>query len=135
MAKLCSETIMKPQAITFHIEPEQIEEVARRVFREMLPASTSLGHEDAELTATKNRLARIMAKEFITIAEAAFLLSCSEGHVRNLLKKAFNRETHHPIPARDLDGLFVFHREELLAWSLEAKTNGKRQQPALTCVK
>ena len=126
---------MKP-AITFHVEPEQIEEVARRVFLEMLPASTSLSN-DAELTATKSRLARIMAKEFITIAEAAFLLSCSEGHVRNLLKKAFNRETHHPIPARDLDGLFVFHREELLAWSLEAKTkqNGNRHQPALTCVK
>ena len=83
---------MKPQAITFRIEPEQIEEVARRVFREMLPASTSLGDEVAELTATKSRLARMMAKEFITIAKAAFLLSCSEGHIRNLLKEAFNMD-------------------------------------------
>src|SRR5215471_12329109 len=129
MPKLCSGMIMKPQAITFQIEPEQIEEVARRVFREMLLPSTALAHEDTELEATRSRVARIMAKEFITIAEAAFLLSCSEGHVRNLLRKACNRETQHPIPARDLDGLFVFHREELLAWSLEAKTrrNGNRQ--------
>jgi hypothetical protein len=128
---------MNSQAIIFHIEPEQIEEVARRIFREMLPACTSVLDEDNELEGTKRRLARIMAKEFITIAEAAFLLSCSEGHVRNLLKKALNRETQYPIPARDLDGLFVFHREELLAWSLEAKTrqNRKRQQSTLTCIK
>jgi hypothetical protein len=127
---------MKPQAITFHVEPEQIEEVARRVFREMLLPTTPLNQEDSEIEITKRRLSRIMAKEFITISEAAFLLSCSEGHVRNLLKKACNRETQHPIPVRDLDGLFVFHREELLAWSLEAKTrqNGK-QQHTLTCVK
>jgi len=127
---------MKPQAITFQVEPEQIEEVARRVFREMLLPSTSLTHEDNELQATKRRLGRIMAKEFITIAETAFLLSCSEGHVRNLLKKACNGESQHPIPVRDLDGLFVFHRQELLTWSLESKTrqNGRRQH-ALTCVK
>lgn len=127
---------MKQQAITFHVEPEQIEEVARRVFREMLLPTTPLIQEDSEIEITKRRLSRIMAKEFITISEAAFLLSCSEGHVRNLLKKACNRETQHPIPVRDLDGLFVFHRQELLAWSLEAKTrqNGK-QQHTLTCVK
>ena len=127
---------MKPQAITFHVEPEQIEEVARRVFREMLLPSTPLIQEDSEIEITKRRLSRIMAKEFITISEAAFLLSCSDGHVRNLLKKACNRETQHPIPVRDLDGLFVFHREELLAWSLEAKTRQNcKQQQTLTCVK
>lgn len=127
---------MKQQAITFHIEPEQIEEVARRVVREMLLPSTPLIQEDSEIEITKRRLSRIMAKEFITLSEAAFLLSCSEGHVRNLLKKACNGQTQHPIPVRDLDGLFVFHRMELLAWSLEAKTrqNGK-QQHTLTCVK
>jgi hypothetical protein len=127
---------MKPQAITFQVEPDQIEEVARRVFREMQVPATQLGQEDAEMENTKRRLRRIMAKEFITISEAAFLLSCSDGHVRNLLKKACNGETQHPIPVRDLDGLFVFQREELLAWSLKTKTrqNGK-QQHTLTCVK
>jgi hypothetical protein len=54
MPKLCSGMIMKPQAITFHIEREQIEESARRAFREMLRASTCLAHEDAKLTAVKS---------------------------------------------------------------------------------
>ena len=39
-------------------------------------------------------------------------------------------ETQHPILVRDLDGLFVFQREELLAWNLETKTrqNGEHDE-------
>lgn len=63
------------------------------------------------------RLSRIRVKENISIQDAALLLNCSDGHLRNLIKKAKHRKTSRPIPFNDLDGLCTFPREELLAWS------------------
>ncbi|MGH9961743.1 MAG: hypothetical protein ACREBC_32210, partial [Pyrinomonadaceae bacterium] len=68
--------------------------------------------------------------DFITLNEAAFLLSCSDGHIRNLIKKAHNGEAERPIPIRDLDGLFVFNLEELLAWSREVKSKNYKERKA-----
>lgn len=119
---------MGTQSINFQVDPAQIEEVARRVFREMQSSSSELGQSDSELEIVKHRLDRIMAKEFITLSEAAFLLSCSDGHIRNLLKKAHNGATECPIPVRDLDGLFVFNLEELLSWSREAKSKTDKER-------
>jgi hypothetical protein len=72
---------------------------------------------DAVAAEYQLRLSRIRAKENISIQDAAFLLNCSDGHLRNLIKKAKQRKTSLPIPFNDLDGLCTFNREELLAWS------------------
>ncbi|MBA2527902.1 MAG: hypothetical protein ACR2HX_13020 [Pyrinomonadaceae bacterium] len=119
---------MGTQTISFQVDPAQIEEVARRVFREMQSSSSELCQSDPEIEMVKHRLDRIMAKEFITLSEAAFLLSCSDGHIRNLLKKAHSGETERLIPVRDLDGVFVFNLEELLAWSREAKSKTAKER-------
>lgn len=84
------------------------------VVREAFGQSPPAGHEGDELRA---KLARIRAKEFVTIMEAAFLLGCSDGHLRNLVRKAKKGEARSPVPFRDLDGVVVFKLDELLAWS------------------
>lgn len=109
-------------------EATQIEELARRVFTEMQFASSELGPIDPEVEIIKQRRSRIMAKEFVTLSEAAFLLLCSDGHIWNLLRKAHSRETEFPIPVRDLDGLFVFNLEELLAWTRESKSRTHKER-------
>lgn len=119
---------MGTQSISFQVDPAEIEEVARRVFREMQSTSADLSQRDPEIEMVRHRLDQIMAKEFITLTEAAFLLSCSDGHIRNLLKRAHNGESERPIPVRDLDGLFVFNLEELLAWSREAKSKTDKER-------
>jgi hypothetical protein len=60
------------------------------------------------------------------VQEAAFLLNCSDGHLRNLIKKAKHKKTSHPIPFNDLDGLFTFNREELIVWSRNPKERLKK---------
>ncbi len=121
---------MNAQNLMFQIDPAQIEDLARQVFLEMQLASSTHGQSDPDVEMVKRRLERIMAKEFITLSEAAFLLSCSDGHIRNLLRKARSNETERPIPVRDLDGLFVFNLEELLAWSREAKLKTDKKRKA-----
>src|SRR5260370_41820008 len=128
----CGEKMGIESYLTFLVDPKQIEEVARRVFQEMSPLPAQLNPEEPDLAETRNRLVRILAKEFITLSEAAFLLSCSDGHIRNLLKKAHSGGSQWPIPVRDLDGLFVFNLEELLAWSRETKSKtNKERKPTL----
>lgn len=103
-----------------HIElPEVvIEEIAERVRRKLEGESHGRRDEpDAVAAEYQLRLSRIRAKENISIQDAAFLLNCSDGHLRNLIKKAKQRKTSRPIPFNDLDGLCTFNREELLAWS------------------
>jgi hypothetical protein len=63
------------------------------------------------------KLACIRAKEFVSVAEAALLLGCSDGHVRNLVRRAKKGEPHAPVLYRDLDGAVVFKLDELLSWS------------------
>jgi hypothetical protein len=95
-----------------------IDEMAERVKRKLdAKAQERLEEPDAVSAEYQLRLSRIRAKENISIQDAAFLLNCSDGHSRNLIKKAKHRKTSRPIPFNDLDGLCTFNREELLAWS------------------
>jgi hypothetical protein len=75
----------------------------------------------AEAEKLRGRLQRIMAKEFISIAEAALLLNCSDGHLRNLIGKALKGKSADPIPFLDLDGVKVIPRARLLEWAAQPK--------------
>ena len=66
-------------------------------------------------------LRRIMVKEFVSVREAALLLNCSDGHVRNLVNKAQKGKAACPIPFLDLDGVTVFPRTRLLEWAAQPK--------------
>ena len=103
-----------------------IDEIAERVRRKIEEATPEFNQQpDPEALASQRILARIYAKENISIQEAAFLLNCSDGHLRNLVKKARAGKTQHPIPFLDLDGVVTFNREELLAWSRRPKDKQK----------
>lgn len=128
-SRICAENfenIYSMLQTTIEIPTTEIESIARRVFEAMQETRSS--DKDQEALETRQRLERINAKEFITIKEAAFLLSCSRGHVDNLLGKARAGKTTNPVPFRDLDGLVVFNREELLAWSQKLKASRKRRK-------
>lgn len=104
-----------------------IEEIATRVKLKLdaeIPRACD-GH-DGIAAEYQSRLARIQVKENISVQEAAFLLNCSDGHLRNLIKKAKHKKTSHPIPFNDLDGLFTFNREELIVWSRNPKERLKK---------
>jgi hypothetical protein len=97
----------------------RIRDIALEVFAEQSsvrrpPLTNDFDPEVAELRA---KLQRILAKEFVSIAEAATLLGCSDGHIRNQVRKARKGKTKRPIPFRDLDGVTIFRLGELLAWS------------------
>jgi hypothetical protein len=113
------------KTIILQVDALQIEEVARRVFEEM-SARSPAGDENQETKDLKQKLLLISNKEFITITEAAFLLSCSRSHIDNLLERARSEKTDCPIPFHDLDGLIVFKREELLAWSKQTKPKKRK---------
>jgi hypothetical protein len=83
---------------------------------------------DPDVLEFQRRLSRINAKQSISIQEAAVLLNCSDGHIRNLIKKAKHHRTRHPIPFLDLDGVITFDREELMAWSRQPKERAKNGQ-------
>lgn len=105
-----------------------INEIVERI-RVKLDAepSASPGRPDSIALDHQLRLSRIKVKENISVQEAAFLLNCSDGHIRNLVKKAKHRRTRHPIPFNDLDGLVTFNPDTLLGWSRQPKeraTNG-----------
>ncbi len=98
----------------------EVEAIAERVFERMFSEwknhqpTTELCEEALEL---RKKLASINAKDHVSIGEAALLLSCSGGHVRNLVGKAKKRQTRQPIPFTDLDGVTVFNRLALLDWA------------------
>lgn len=103
-----------------------IEELSERVRQKMLTEERQ-HHEslDSDALEFQHKLSRINAKQNISIQEAALLLNCSDGHIRNLVKKAKYKRTSHPIPFLDLDGVITFDREELLAWSRRPKERAK----------
>jgi hypothetical protein len=73
--------------------------------------------DDAEANEYRRKLALLYAKDFWKPAEAAFVLGCSDTHLRNLVKKAQAGQATRPIPFLDLDGATVFRREALLEWA------------------
>jgi acetamidase/formamidase len=106
---------------------EKLTEVVCALIRNVLteyqqqPLVKEISEKDGVAQQTYMMLERINAKDFISTKEAAFLLSCSDGHIRNLVDKAKKGTTKYPIPFRDLDGVTSFNRIELLAWSEQPK--------------
>jgi hypothetical protein len=106
-----------------------IDEIAERV-RVKLGTESSMDAGQLDSIALDNqlKLARIKVKENISVQEAAFLLNCSDGHIRNLVKKAKYKRTRHPIPYNDLDGVVTFNPEKLLVWSRQPKERANSGQ-------
>jgi hypothetical protein len=100
---------------------QEFEAIAKRVFeREFSQLKLDQQHVfkgTAEAISLRERLEYIKAKENVSISEAALLLNCSDGHVRNLVGKAKKQQTRQPIPFTDLDGVTVFNRVALLEWA------------------
>ena len=96
----------------------RIREIAREVFQEFarddLAQSCST---DAAPRKLREQLALIKSKERVTVKEAALLLSCSESHVRKLVKLAHKGKSRRPIPSVDMEGVTVFPLLDLLEWA------------------
>lgn len=96
---------------------DSIREIAAQVCDERM-SRFQPAVQDAEAEEAKQKLARIMAKEFASIAEARFLLSITDYQMKKLLKQAEDGTSQNPIPVTDLDGVaIVFNVQELLVWS------------------
>ena len=96
----------------------RMKEIAREVFQEI--TRDDAGHDrvtDDAPAKLRQQLALIKAKEHVTVREAALLLSCSESHIRKLIKLARKGKSHHPIPFVDMEGVTVFPVCNLLAWA------------------
>ena len=100
---------------------EDLEVFVRRVAEEVVAHARQRPDTSPEAEEISARLARIRAKDSLTAAEAALLLGCSDGHLRNLVREAKKGRKRHPVPFRDLDGVYTFPREELLRWAAEPK--------------
>lgn len=96
----------------------RMREIAQEVFREAahdyLGQSNSANDAAARL---REQIALIKAKENITIKEAALLLSCSESHIRKLLKLAIKGKSLRPIPSVPMEGVTVLPLRDLLDWA------------------
>lgn len=107
---------------------ERMKEIAREIFQEVArdyaDQSREMGKGAAKL---REQLALIKAKEHVTVKEAALLLSCSESHVRKLVRLARKGKSRRPIPYIDMEGVTVFPLSSLLDWA-----SPERQTPATT---
>lgn len=117
---------MSEPSLTVEIPRASIEAIAREVFEQLNPAPVV----DVEAESTRQTLARILAKQFITIAELQILLNCSRGYIGALIEKAAAGTTAHPIPYCDLDGLIQFEPTKVMEWAREKKPlqKAKRKQ-------
>lgn len=96
---------------------QEVEKIVLRVLNDR----EAEGAQIDEAEDYRRQMAVINAKEFLTAKEAALLLGCSDGHLRNLVREARKGRKRYPVPYRDLDGVITFPREELLKWSAEPK--------------
>lgn len=101
-----------------------IDEIAERVKQKLALSLPPPERPDEASLEMRRKLALINAKEKITVAEAARLISCSEGHIRNLVRRAKKRHAKYPIPYCDLQGVTVFNRVALLEWA-----DGRGREP------
>lgn len=118
---------MESVALQFPREP--IEQIAREVFESM---SAAQAVADAEAEETKQTIARILAKKFVTLSELQVLLNCSRGYIGKLLEEADAATTEHPLPYCDLNGLIMFEPEAVMEWARSRKPlqKSKRKQGA-----
>jgi len=97
---------------------ERMKEIAREVFEEVERDYAGQSHLTDDASAKlREQLALIKAKERVTVKDAALLLSCSESHVRKLVKLARKGKSHRPIPFVDMEGVTVFPLHALLDWA------------------
>lgn len=97
---------------------ERMKEIAREVFREVAPDYLGQPCVTNDAPAKlREQLSLIKAKEYVTVKEAALLLSCSESHIRKLIKLARKGKSLRPIPFVDMEGVTVFPLSDLLAWA------------------
>lgn len=113
------------------INPEAAVSFFKRILTEVLDERNALFPSVDEETARK--IAEINAKPFISVPEAVMLLGGSGAHFYKRIKLAESGQTEHPIPFRDLDGVYVLPREELLEWAKmhkgeKKKRKGRRKQ-------
>ena len=95
-----------------------IKEIAREAFQEFARDYVNPpGSSDDAPRKLREQIALIMVKERVTIKEAALLLSCSESHVRKLVKLALKGKSRRPIPSVDMEGVTVFPLRDLLEWA------------------
>lgn len=97
---------------------ERMRDIAREVFQEV--AHDYLGGSGVTEGAPaklREQLALIKSKERVTVKEAALLLSCSESHVRKLVRLARKGKSRRPIPSVDMEGVTVFPLNDLLEWA------------------
>ena len=97
---------------------EQMKEIAREVFQEVIHHYTARAPVEGNApTKLREQIALIKAKEHVTVKEAALLLSCSESHVRKLVRLARKGKSRRPIPFVDMEGVTVFPLCTLLGWA------------------
>lgn len=84
--------------------------IVKEAVREVINEAPTPQHDD-----TASKLAAISAKPYLTVPEAELLLGCSNSHLYRKIKAAKRGKTNNPIPFRDI-GVYIFPREELLAW-------------------
>lgn len=95
-----------------------IKEIARETFQEFArDYMVAPGPEDDVARKLREQLALIKSKEHVTIKEAALLLSCSDSHIRKLVKLALRGKSRRPIPYVDMPGVTVFPLRDLLEWA------------------
>jgi hypothetical protein len=125
--------------IPITIPREPIEQIAREVFEAMNVAPSVV---DAEAEETKQTIARIVAKRFITISELQVLLNCSRGYIGKLIEDADAGKSAHPVPYCDLGGLLMFEPGAVMEWARmrkplqksKRKQGGKKPQRHLQAV-
>jgi hypothetical protein len=93
---------------------ERIAEIARAVLSEISSnAPISTQPLDSSAIKLRGQLALIKAKEYITIREAALLMTCSDSHIRKLVMLVRKRITARRISFVELEGITVFTRHHL----------------------
>jgi hypothetical protein len=92
--------------------------VACEAFQEFAPDHVEgSANTDGAPARLRAQLALIKSKEHITVKEAALLLSCSDSHIRKLVKLALKGKSRSPIPFLHLEGVTVFPLRDLLEWA------------------
>jgi hypothetical protein len=96
---------------------EHIREKAREVLKEMLDQQIMDNKLNADSKNLREQLDLIKAKEYVTVREAALLLSCSESHIRKLVMLTRKGKARRAIPFVDMEGVTVFCLTALLGWA------------------
>jgi hypothetical protein len=96
----------------------RVKEIAREVFQEFArDYLEQSGLTDEAARKMREQIALIKAKEHVTIKEAALLLSCSDSHIRKLVRLTLRGKSRRPIPSVDMQGVTVFPLRDLLEWA------------------